>query len=126
MFKISQFIIEKTLASNFKSGKHPSHWCLSLPALHPRCCHQWSVYHCLDTDCCLTCFSEFSHLTPPICCHVKICPCTLLLFQHNAQMLLACNYSHIMLSIIDSSQVVAILPAGSTYLKYGKVHASAF
>ena len=34
---------------------------------------------------------------------MAICTCALLLFQHNAQMLLACNYSHIMLNIIDSS-----------------------
>jgi len=38
-----------------------------------------------------------------ICCHVTNCTCALLLSQHNAQILLACNDFHIMLSIIDSS-----------------------
>ena len=41
-----------------------------------------------------------------ICCHVTMCACTLLLFRHNALMLLACNFSHIMLCIIDSSLIV--------------------
>jgi len=39
-------------------------------------------------------------------------PC-MLLSQHNAQMLLACNYSHIMLSTIDSS-----LSGGQIIVKY--------
>ena len=38
-----------------------------------------------------------------IYCHMMICACTLLLFRHNAQILLACNYSHIMLSVINTS-----------------------
>jgi len=36
------------------------------------------------------------------------CTYALLLFWHNAQMLLACNYSHILLSIIDSSLTLCI------------------
>ena len=37
------------------------------------------------------------------CCHVVVCACALLLFRHNAQTLLVCNCSHIMLCILDSS-----------------------
>ena len=75
----------------------------SLPTLHPHCCHQWSECHCPHAGCCLTCFSELSQLTPPnLFAATRRFAHALLLFQHNAQMLLACNYSHIMLSIIDS------------------------
>ena len=38
-----------------------------------------------------------------ICCIMMICACAFLLFWHNAQVFMACNYSHIMLSIIDLS-----------------------
>ena len=49
-----------------------------------------------------------------ICCHVTICTCALLLFQHNAQMLLACN--HIIHSIVDSS--LPLPPPSSNLTKY--------
>ena len=89
--------------SNSKTDKHPSHWRPSLPALQPRCCHRWSECYCPDAG---RCFSEFSQLTPPNLFAAMwqfARACTFLLFRHNTQMPLACNYSHITLSIIDSS-----------------------
>jgi len=41
-----------------KRDKHPSS---ISPALHPRCCHQWSECHYADSG---RHFSEFSQLTP--------------------------------------------------------------
>ena len=59
--------------------------------------------HCPHADHCFTHFSAMSQLTPPYI-DMTICACDLLLlFQHNAQMLLACNCSHTMLSIMDLS-----------------------
>ena len=51
--------------SNLKRDKHPSHWCLSLPALHPHCGHRWPECHCPHAGHCLTCFSELSQLILP-------------------------------------------------------------
>jgi len=52
-----------------------------------------------------------THFSVDSACHtvLKICACALLLFQHNAPMLLGCNYSHTMLSIINSSPIVRTL-----------------
>ena len=50
---------------NLKRDKHPSHWCLSLPILHPHCCHQWSECRCPHAGSSLTRFSGLSQLTLP-------------------------------------------------------------
>jgi len=80
------------------------HWHLSLLALHPLLWgHKWSEHHYPPPGHCFTHFSEFSQLILPYWFAATwFCACALLLFQHNAQMLLACNYIHTMLSIIDS------------------------
>ena len=53
-----------------------------------------------------------------ICCIMMICACALLLFWHNAQVLLVCNYSHNMLSIIDSSLHVRSQFAIAIHLRF--------
>ena len=101
--------------SNLKREELPSNWHLSLTTLHHRCCHWWSERYCPDAGCR---FSKFSQLTLPnlFAAMWQICPCILPLFRHNAQMLLACNYSYIMLSIIDSS-----LPVRHVYIYWCKL-----
>ena len=95
---------ENTL--NSKRDKHPSRWLL-IPALQPHCCHHWSECHCPHAGCCLTSFSEFNQLTlPNLFAAHDDCACALLLFRHNAQMLLAGNYYHIMLTSTETQAYV--------------------
>ena len=61
----AHFIIDKTPRTRRGTNISSSHWCPSLPTLHPHCCNQWSECHCPHTGCCLTCFSELSQLTLP-------------------------------------------------------------
>jgi len=81
------------------------HWHLFLLARHPCCCYRWSECYCPCAGCCFRHFSELSQLTPPYWfaatwrfVHVH---------YHYSDIMLKCfltyNYSHIMLSIIDSS-----------------------
>ena len=61
----AHFIIDKTPRTRRGTNISSSHWCPSLPTLHPHCCNQWSECHCPHTGCCLSCFSELSQLTSP-------------------------------------------------------------
>jgi len=105
----AHFIIEKTPRTWGAKKKCSSDWHLSLSALHRRCCQNVTVLMLVVT------LSKFSQLTLPNL-FAAICPCILPLFRHNAQMLLACNYSYIMLSIIDSS-----LPVRHVYIYWCKL-----